>query len=268
MRLSSLIHLAIVAALAFLLSSCSAKRLTYLRDMEPGETVTVIEREDIHVKPGDKLSIVVTSKNPALAAPFAMVSGSPVVDPKTGEISNAVKNEDAIGYTVDKKGYINFPVLGKLYIQGLSLDEVREFVTKKIVEMDYIKDPIVLVNFQNFKIVVLGETKPQIVTVDGESIDIFQLLAKTQDLTTSAKREEVWVIRNENNQKKVYSIDLQSKNCFESPVYYLQQNDMVYVKPRKAKMDEGTSNVLQWLSLAFTGISLITTCVILATRYR
>lgn len=244
-----------------LLTSCgSYKRITYLKDMDTLTTYVVPERPDAKITKGDRLSIVVTCKTPALAAPFNVISGASSIDLSTGEVKGDVKNPEGIGYTVDRDGCIDFPILGKLQVEGLTLAQLREHITDNIRERNYIKDPIVVAEFMNFQITVMGEVgTPGNYLVKDRAMTILEAIVQARDLTSSAMRDDVWVIRTDGNTKKLYSINLQSKSCFSSPVFYLQQNDIVYVRPRKSKLDTSAQLGLTISSMALSAISVIAT---------
>lgn len=244
-------------ACILLADSCSYKRLTYLQDMDPLETYEVVERPDAKIGIDDKLSIVVTCKNPALAAPFTIVSGRASVDPVTGEIS-AGNTDEAKGYTVDKRGMIKFPVLGDVYVEGMTLKELEAAISQQIIEKNYIKDPVVLADFMNFQITMLGEVggKGNYVIPNG-SINILEAIALAGDLTTAAVRNDVWVIRTEEGKRKVYTVNLLSKSLYESPAFYLQQNDIVYVKPRRSKLDTNSQLGMQIGSMVLSVLSTV-----------
>lgn len=251
----------LVVCCACLLPSCgSANRLTYLKDIDTLSTYVIPERPDARIGKGDKLSIVVTCKTPALAAPFNVISGASIIDPTTGEVKGDAKNGEGIGYTVDKEGFIDFPILGRLKVEGLTLVDLSDMITACIKENNYIKDPIVVAEFMNFKITVLGEVGAKgNYLVKDRTITIFEAIAQANDMTTSAVRDDVWVIRTEGNSKKVYTIDLQSKSCFSSPAFYLQQNDIVYVRPRKGKLDANAQLGLQISSMVMSTLSVVAT---------
>lgn len=234
--------IAVLGCMLLSLGSCSYKRITYLQDMETLTTYDVTDAPDVKVRKNDRIRIHVGCTNPVLAAPFNMAEGAANVDVTTGAISSAGMAEtmDAKGveYLVDKNGDILFPVLGTLHVEGLTLDQVKDDITRQITEKRYIAEPIVTAEFTNFQITVLGEvnSKGNYVVKDNR-VTVFQAIAMAGDLTTCAKYDDVWVIRNDGSEREVYNLDLLSKSCFDSPGFYLQQDDIVYVKPRKVKMD-------------------------------
>lgn len=231
------------------LGSCgSSKKLTYVQDMEVLEKYPVKEEVEIKIQPKDKLDIVVTCKNPELAMPFNIVGGTVRTDANGDVTSSTTGVEDKKGYVVDKFGNIDFPVLGELYVQGLTLEQLKNMIEERIKEKNYIRDPMVLADFMNFKITILGEVGSKgNFTVEDNEINLLQAVAMAGDLTNNAKRKEVMVIRTENGERTAYEVNMLSKDMYDSPAFQLQQNDVVYVKPNKNKSDgrfERNSTVL------------------------
>ena len=256
-----------VAALLSLASCGSYKKLTYLQDMEVLTTYDVKEQPNVLIGVNDKLRIVVTCQEPTLAAPFNLSTGVFSVNPETGESVTKLSSEAESGYVVDKNGYIDFPVIGLVKAEGLTLEGLREDLIDKIIETKYIKDPIVLVEFMNFQFTVLGEANPGNYNVPNGHINLLEALALAGDLKPSAKRDDVWVIRTENGQRMVYSVDMRSKDLFESPAFNLQQNDIIYVKPLKSVKDADAtkrSSVITTVISALSTVSSITLAFVYA----
>lgn len=250
-----------IALMALLAGSCtSLKKIIYLQDMEVGVPYDVAPRPDIRITENDRIKIVVTCSEPALATPFNLSTGTFFIDPMTGEMSSSPVSLNESGYLVDKNGCINFPVFGYLYVEGLTLKEVEEYITQKIIDSKYIKEPIVLADFLNFQYTVLGEMGVGNFTVNGNSINILQAIAQSGDVTDVARRDDVWVVRTENGERMVYSVNLLSKDLYDSPVFYLQQNDLIYVKPKRTflnRMRESSQNLHTFLSLFSATASII-----------
>ena len=256
-----------VAALLSLASCGSYKKLTYLQDMEVLTTYDVKEQPNVLIGVNDKLRIVVTCQEPTLAAPFNLSTGVFSVNPETGESVTKLSSEAESGYVVDKNGYIDFPVIGLVKAEGLTLEGLREDLIDKIIETKYIKDPIVLVEFMNFQFTVLGEANPGNYNVPNGHITLLEALALAGDLKPSAKRDDVWVIRTENGQRMVYSVDMRSKDLFESPAFNIQQNDIIYVKPLKSVKDADAtkrSSVITTVISALSTVSSITLAFVYA----
>lgn len=256
-----------VAALLSLASCGSYKKLTYLQDMEVLTTYDVKEQPNVLIGVNDKLRIVVTCQEPTLAAPFNLSTGVFSVNPETGESVTKLSSESESGYVVDNNGYIDFPVIGLVKAEGLTLEGLREDLIDKIIETKYIKDPIVLVEFMNFQFTVLGEANPGNYNVPNGHINLLEALALAGDLKPSAKRDDVWVIRTENGQRMVYSVDMRSKDLFDSPAFNIQQNDIIYVKPLKSVKDADAtkrSSVITTVISALSTVSSITLAFVYA----
>ncbi len=169
-----------------------------------------------------------------------------------------------VDYLVDRDGEIDFPVIGKLKIAGLSPEEVRALLRDKL--SDYLKDPIINIRLMNYTVTVLGEVNnPGTYPVNGEQITVLEALGLAGDLTIKGMRKNVLIIRDFNGTKVYTRIDLTRKDVLDSPVYYLTQNDVVYVEPNNSAI--ASSSLDQRTSITISIIStLITTAVILITR--
>lgn len=243
------------------LTSCGAyKRLGYLQDMDTSRTYDVAQNPESRICRGDILGIEVMSSQPLLAAPFN-------IRPETSVRDSSYSSGKLLTpqYTVDSKGRINFPILGSIFVEGLTLNELSSQLAEEIRATNYLRDPMVSVAFCNFKITVLGEFKnPGIYDIPTGSINIFELTAMAGDLTEDAQRENLWVIRTNGGTRKMFALNTKSLDVYNSPAFYLQQNDMVYALPRDQKMDKSTSNVITWLttplallSTVFSGLTLL-----------
>ena len=139
---------------------------------------------------------------------------------------------------MDVDGCIDFPILGKLYVEGMTVSQVKDLISSRIVEGAYMKDPLVAIEFLNFKYTVLGAVNSNgTYSVDGDRITLLEAIAKAGDLNAKARIDRVAVIREVNGQRQMYMHDLRSKDLFNSPCFYLQQNDIVYVEPKYRKKD-------------------------------
>ena len=242
-------------------ASCSStKKITMLQDMNTKTVYTAQEVPQAKIRKGDKLTIYVTCKNAALASPFNITIGTQSVDEMSGTISNVSENQK--GYVVDQNGDINFPVLGSLHIEGLTLEELKNDIQNRIIAKNYIKDPIVLADFINFQITTIGSIGNSVHTITNGSVNIFEAVAMSGGLQDNALYDDVWVIRTEGSKRNIYSLNLQSKTCFDSPAYYLQQGDIISVKPRKGpetgkawSIVNASVGTLSSLSMAFYWLS-------------
>jgi len=228
------IFLLLLAIVCF--SSCSSyKNVPYLKESEKFTTEDYAKSAvlyDARIMPKDLLTITVsTITNPEDAYPFNLTVPSPISAAKNITTQPAMQT-----YLVDNDGKVNFPVLGLMKLGGLTKTEAENLLKSKLKE--YLKeDPIVTVRLTNYKVSVIGEVnRPNTYIVENEKINIFEALALAGDLTVYGKRDNVKIIREmEDGQKKVVVLSLNDKNIIFSPYFYLQQNDVVYVQPNKAK---------------------------------
>jgi len=235
------IRFVLLAAVVLGLASCSTpKTVGYLLDMEYDKAYAAKGAPELKVQPGDKLGIRVTSEDPALSAPFG---------------------ESATSYQVDSYGYIDFPVLGRINVAGKNVSEVRSEITSGIINSGYIKNPTVNVSMDNFYVTVVGR-KNAIVRAEGNSMNMLELVAKTGGTAENTKINDIMVIRTEAGQRQAYSVNLQSINLYDSPVFYLQQNDVVYFKPVGFHMSESGRSIMQFISTGFTLANTVATIMV------
>ena len=222
----------------WLLASCASRKdFVYLNDMQMGEKYPIEMKYEAEVHCDDRLSILVSCKNPELAIPFNIQGGNFRVN-ADGSISPSEASVNEKGYRVDALGNIDFPILGKLHVDGLKISEVKNLIESRIKQGEYIKDPLVSVEFLNFKYTVLGAVANNgTFTVNGDRITILEAIANAGDLTAKARIDRVKVIREVGNEKQMFIHDLRSTDIFQSPCFYLQQNDIVYVEPKYRKKD-------------------------------
>lgn len=253
--------------------SCSApSQVTYFQDLRPGESEQkVVAATEIKVRPGDKLSIIVNSRDPQLTQLFNL----PYVGQQIGQgdvtANNTTNSSQGVsGYTVDEEGMIDFPVLGKIEIAGKNREEIAAFIKGELLAKNLVKDPVVTVEYMNLCISVLGEvTKPGRYSIDRDKVTVLDAISMAGDLTIYGKREKVLVLREEEGVQHVYGINLCSaEHLYTSPVYYLRQNDVVYVEPNNVRARQATVNgnnvrsTSFWISLA----SLLTTVAVLVFK--
>lgn len=240
-----------------ILSSCgSSKKVVYLQDADVNMRVkTEIEYKTV-IHPDDLLSIVVSCDDLESAVPF----NTPMIG--LGREVTSSSQQIPRGYLVDKAGEIDFPVLGKLKVEGISRNELSEMLKEKL--SLYLKNPIVTIQFQNFKVTVLGEVKnPGCYQVSSERVSLLDALGMAGDLQINGKRKNVLIMREQGNEKVFARVDLTSSDYINTPFFYLQQNDVVYVEPNKGRIAGGNAGtflpyVLSSLSTLIAVISLIT----------
>lgn len=210
-------------------------------------------------KKNDLLSVSISSPNAAASQPFNTVMN--VSTQTVGYTST-----QAAGYLVDQDGYIDLPMLGRIKASGLTKKELKENITKSLVDNKYLLYPVVNVRYLNFKVTVLGEVaRPMVINVPDEKINILEALGFAGDMTVYAKRNNVALIREEKGNRIVKRLDLNSGNLLASPYYYLKPNDIIYVEPNKAKVS-AASNTRNWLPAILSGLSLTAVIVDRLTR--
>ena len=239
------------AVLGILLVSCSAqKRVWYLQDAQPFTPEQIAENGQIRIKPLDRLTIVVNSKDPELAVPFNSATS---YNSLTGtNISGAANSQALQMRTVDENGMLEMPVIGKIECKGKTRSELAQAIAKKIIDGGYINDPTVNVQFADMKISVIGEVaRPGFYDVTRDKVSIFDALAMAGDMTIYGLRDNVKLIReDESGKRKIINLDLNNAGIVTSPYYYLKQNDILYVTPNETKAknsDIGNSTTL-WVS--------------------
>jgi len=242
-----------------IISSCGiSKRLAYLQDFQVGESIEAYPAPELKVQVGDRLDISVTCKNPQLALPFNVVGGLVNISLNGGDdTGSSMSSQTPKGYLVDNSGDIDFPVLGTLHLEGKTLSEVKGYISELLVEKNYIKDPIVTVNLLNFTITTLGELGYGIQRIEENGINLLDLLARTGGISSFSNISDLRVIRTENGKRTMYSVNLKSKDLYNSPVYNLQQNDIVYAMPMWNRFEGGYQTWLQPLYFAISSISSI-----------
>lgn len=241
--------------MAFVLMSCSTSNLGYISDVESGSQ-EIVKTYSLVIHPGDKLYIYVYSQMPEAATPFNLDSRTTIVeesrtnnvsasnfDKVISEVSGSVKERDFGSYLVTEEGFISFPVIGNLRVVGITQDSLGRLIENRLKEGDYVSDPVVTVSLLNFRVSVIGEVNtPRELHIDGNRLTILEALAMCGDATIYGERDKVVVVREKKGIATPILIDLTKKSMFDSEVYYLQSNDIVYVEPNKVKKRESNRN--------------------------
>lgn len=253
----------LILLLLFISSCVSTRNLTYLNDLSTTRTFTeeIINQTEIIIQPGDQLGIMVSTLNPESNLLF-----NAGVLPSTGSLAasaapTAGRTAANEGYLVDMNGDINFPVLGRVRLGGLTREQATLRLTAELKKN--VKNPIVNIRFLNFRITVLGEVaRPSTFIVPSERVTLLEALALAGDMTAYGKREDVMIIREKDNVRTVTRANLSDKQFLNSPDFYLQQNDVVYVSPAKIKALQ-TSTGTYYLSLVAVGASILSLLVVI-----
>ena len=252
MKRQNLILLAFLIAAA---SCTSYKKVPYLQNSSSVDTTAVVELYDAKIQPKDMLTITVSSEDLEAAIPFNLTVGT------LQTAARYVTSQPVLQtYLVDNEGFIEFPTLGRLHVGGLTKHEVESIIKEKLTP-NFTNAPIVNVRMVNYKISVIGEVvRPNTYTISNEKVNVFEALALAGDLTIYGRRDGVKLIReNADGTKQIVPLNLNDANLIYSPYYYLQQNDVLYVEPNKAKAQN--SDIGSMTSLWFSGTSILISLV-------
>lgn len=271
------LNLFFFAFLFLLVSSCTTpKSISYFQDAKDINGMAIQAEQQFRLRPEDKINIVVNSADPMLENQFTLTASNrnnilgSEYNPVTTAGRNTNNNSVIIAYTVDDQGDINFPILGKISVIGKTRTEVADFISKRLIERDLVKDPIVTVEYVNIGVSVLGEVnKPGHVNITRDHFTILDAIAYAGDLTINGERENIIVSRQIDGEHQTFFVNLTSKqDVLLSPAYYLQQNDIVYVTPNDKRKRESTGmgNTMLTPSFWISVASLLTTITALILR--
>lgn len=231
-------------------SCTTARQMSYLTDMAYNTDYPAPPAPELVIQPDDCLGITVTCATPELAAPFNLYS----------EGSSGLK------CVVDRKGNIEFPVLGTISVWGATLSQIRNGIATGIRENGLIKDPVVNVSLENFSITVIGSAGNKVIPVEDNNINLLQVLAMSGSLNNKCDIRDVMVVRTENGVRRSYTVNLQSRSLFDSPVFYLKQNDVVYVKPLGTSMSASGQTVMTFVTAGLSLVSIIVNALLWSSR--
>ncbi|MCD7709993.1 MAG: polysaccharide biosynthesis/export family protein [Porphyromonadaceae bacterium] len=257
-----------ISVALFTVSCSTTKDIIYFQDLQDVVTGLTSDSSQIVLRPGDKISIIVNSKDYQLADLFNL----PIVTHRVGqnESSSLSQSQQVSSYTVDSLGYIDFPILGSVYVEGMTRGGVAASIKQELISQNLVKDPVVTVEFANLCFFALGEvSKPGRYNIDRDRITVLDALSLAGDLTIYGRRDGIVVLREDGGVRQAYRVDLRSvEQLFNSPVYYLRQNDVVYVEPNPVRARQSTVNgnnvrsTSFWISLA----SLLTSVGVLVSN--
>lgn len=234
--------------LVCLLISCgSIKDIAYLQGDDLLKKMTVIDTFTLKIQKNDLLDINVSCPNQDLLRPFLRYGSQ-------YDSNGSMGGGSSSGYLVEADGTINFPLIGEIKVAGMTRRQLVSLIQNSLEKGNYIKDPVVTVRFLNFHISILGEVdRPGTYNISTERITLFEALSLAGDLTIHGRRNRVAVVRETNGVRTILYHDLRSRDIFQSPDYYLKQNDMVYVEPNRVRAESSVqnqfTNVGTWISL-------------------
>ena len=263
-------HLYLFVVLSLLLSSCgSVRNFNYFQDTKAGDISPVTNAmQTVKIKPHDKISIIVSCKDPVMASMYNLLSS-------TNRVGSTSAQSTGYGYisyyTVDDNGEIDFPILGKMMVAGLSRSEIATTVKQRLTTSEQgLKDATITVEYADLHVGVLGEVKTAgVVAIDRDQFTILDALERAGDLTQYGNRKNVKVFRKENGSIATYEVDLtQFKELCASPVYMLQQDDVIYVEPNKVKARQSTAvgNTILTPTFWMSTMSFAVTMILLFTK--
>lgn len=257
-------HFILFVFLISFTSCANYKKIAYFRDLQDttkSQTITTMAYKELKIKADDILAITIQTIDPVNSTSINQITTAPVAGVSLGTAISP--NSQITGFLVDKDGDIELPMLGKLKLSNLTTIEARELIRAKA--SLYYKEPAVQVRFTNFKITVLGEVnKPAPYVLPNERLTILDAIGLAGDLTVYGKRENVMLIRENNGKKDIFRFNLNSSATFNSPAFYLQQNDIVYVEANKVKA--ASLNTVRTQNIAIIS-SLISVFGILISRF-
>lgn len=273
----------IAGMIAIVMTGCGVpKDVAYFQDMDPTVILETAQNAPIKVKPGDKLSIVVKSKDPQLSALFNL----PIYSSRVGQGSSVNGNgaelrmytgsqsESVASYTVSSSGDIDFPVLGNMKVAGMTRSELAGFIKGELMGRELVKDPTVVVEFLSTGINIIGEVNhPGRYDLNRDNLNIIEALSLAGDLTINGQRDNVKVVRIEDGKVNTYVLDLtDAASLVKSPAFYLAQNDVIYVEPNAQRKRSSTVNgnnalsVSFWVSVASLLTSVVTTIAVFINK--
>ena len=245
----------VLMAMILLLGSCSsAKKVAYFKNVDYVDLAASKGLYDARIMPKDQLTITVVTSDPETSRPFNLsVPTTLGVDGRLGSSGSGT----LLQYLVDNNGEIDFPVIGKISVSGMTKTECEAYITKKIKPyLSETETPVVTVRMSSYRVTVAGEvTSPKVVPVATEKMSVLEAIAQAGDLTIYGKRDNVLLIReNADGQKEVHRLNLNDANIINSPYYYVQQNDYIYVEPNKTKASGASVGPTTSLWISFIGI--------------
>lgn len=250
--------------IVLLMGSCkSAKQVAYFQNLDSVSLAASKGLYDAHIMPKDLLTITVVTSDPTTSKPFNLaIQNTLGTDGRLGSTTGSL-----LQYLVDNDGNIQFPIVGSLHVAGLTKNECQDLIKSKV--KPYLaesENPVVTVSMSSYRVTVAGEvTRPSVVPVSTEKMSVLEALAQAGDLTIYGRRDNVLLIREDaNGQKEAHRLNLNDANIINSPYYYVQQNDYIYVEPNKTKAKN--SDIGQSTTLWFSFVSILTSVAALVVN--
>lgn len=250
MRVS--VYWLLCVCLVIMCSCASQKEITYLQGIPADYKQEIDASFEIKIQPDDLVAIIVNSRDPELAQLYNL----PMVSYNTG--TRTTGQYQVLGYLVTKDGYIDFPQLGLIAVEGMTRTELTRHIKNELITRGLVNDPVVTVQYLNFQVSVMGEvTRPGTFDIASDRITIFDALSKAGDMTIFGRRDNVKVIREVGDKRTISTIDLRNDDILTSPYYYLRQNDVIYVEPNKARAGQREINSNRTISTYASIVSIL-----------
>lgn len=267
MKKQIFLALTVVAAAACLSSCVSSKKIIYFQgsDEKFAQAQQIMQMYEMRLKPADQILIKVTCDQPELLEVFNLdvTMGSGTRNGGNLSYGNTGTMGSVYGYTIDNEGFVSLPMLGKVLVKDLTSDEAAKAIEQKIIEKNIIKEPDVTVRLLNARVAVLGAVRsPRVVSLTSERNTVLDVLSQCGDVSDQALRKNVTLYRETNGQRTMYHLDLTQADIFESPAFYVQQNDMIYVQPNKSQ-NVRSSAFSTFLSTGASILSVVSSIVAL-----
>lgn len=264
------------ALVCILFASCATnKKISYFQDAINADSAKIaLPSPEIRLRTEDKVSIVVNSQDPELTSMFNL----PYITRSVGGTTYSNMSGTGHGvscYTIDQDGNIDFPVLGSLHIAGMTRNELTSYIKNELISRKLVNDPVVTVEFANLQYSIFGEVRsPGQYNINSDKMTLLEAISRAGDMTINGKRQNVMVLRSDSlGNVLTYTVDMTSiDSVVNSPVYYLCQNDMIYVEPTKKRARESTANgnvfasPSFWISTASAITTLISTILLIRNR--
>lgn len=263
MKILNAIKLTLVG---LLLTACSTpKNIVYFQDLTDGQIQKLANYKGIALQPMDMISIVVNTKSAELSNMLNLPVSSHTIGYAEG--MSLSQSRGTSGYTLDSKGDIDFPLLGKLHLAGMNREEAAAFIKQKLEEGNIATNAVVTIEFMNLSYQVLGETNHSgRFSITKDKVTIVEALSSAGDMTLYGMRDSVVVMREQNGERQTYVVNMLSgKDILESPAYYIQQGDVIYVKPNNYRRRQSTANASEVTTASFwlSALSVLATLSVL-----
>lgn len=258
-KINIILNLVVCAIAAGFFVSCnSSKNITYLQDIQPEIAMMVQQPQLIRFEPGDQIKIIIHSRDTDISRVFNLFDNT----------GNGKGNHTY--YIIDAEGYVDAPVLGRIKLAGLTREEAVNEIKYRLLESRLVKDPVVTVSYDGLGFSVLGEVaSPGRKPISRDYVTLLDAIALAGDLTIDGKRENILVLRTEDGKQTPYRVNLlETESLYSSPVYYIQQNDVIYVEPNEKKSNTSTANGNMFLTPGFwmSTASFVTSFILLLLR--